>query len=136
VTCLTLLDLHIVFIISLICSLQGRSTQYGLVWLTPYTLAWSSSPFTWTPDLLLRRHSQVSHAHAHSRCLVHRALRSYPLLAGHRPCRCFGSDRTPGVAPQGVFRSRTVSPTVAKWFVPDARGTMDSVYMFGPLGDV
>jgi hypothetical protein len=28
-------------------------------------------------------------------------------------CRCFGSDRTPGVAPQGVFRSRTVSLTVA-----------------------
>jgi hypothetical protein len=52
-----------------------------------------------------------------------------------RHCRCFGSDRTPGVAPQGVFRSRTVSPTVAKWFVPDARGTMDSVYRFGPLGD-
>jgi hypothetical protein len=50
-----------------------------------------------------------------------------------RGCRCFGSDRTPGVAPQGVFRSRTVSPTVAKWFVPDARGTMDSVYRFGPL---
>jgi hypothetical protein len=28
-----------------------------------------------------------------------------------------------------------VSPTVAKWFVPDARGTMDSVYRFGPLWD-
>jgi hypothetical protein len=50
-------------------------------------------------------------------------------------CRCFGSDRTPGVAPRGVFRSRTVSPTVAKWFVPDARGTMDSVYRFEPLRD-
>jgi hypothetical protein len=50
-------------------------------------------------------------------------------------CRCFGSDRTPGVAPLGVFRSRTVSPTVAKWFVPDARETMDSVYRFGPLRD-
>jgi hypothetical protein len=48
-------------------------------------------------------------------------------------CQCFGSDRTPGVAPQGVFRSRTVLPTVAKWFVLDARGTMDSVYRFGPL---
>jgi hypothetical protein len=48
-------------------------------------------------------------------------------------CQCFGSDRTPGVAPQGVFRSRTVPPTVAKWFVSDARGTMDSVYRFGPL---
>jgi hypothetical protein len=50
-------------------------------------------------------------------------------------CRCFGSDRTPGVAPQGVFRSRTVSTTVAKWFVPDARGTVDNVYRFGPLRD-
>jgi hypothetical protein len=50
-------------------------------------------------------------------------------------CRCFGSDRTPGVAPQGVFRSRTVLTTVAKWFVPVARGTVDNVYRFGPLGD-
>jgi hypothetical protein len=51
-------------------------------------------------------------------------------------CRCFGSDCTPGVAPRGVFRSRTVSPTVAKWFVPGARGTVDNVYRFGPLRDV
>jgi hypothetical protein len=50
-------------------------------------------------------------------------------------CRCFGSDRTPRVAPQGVFRSRTVSATVAKWFVPIARGTVDKVYRFGPLRD-
>jgi hypothetical protein len=35
--------------------------------------------------------------------------------------------------PSRCFRSRTVSPTVAKWFVPDARGTMDSVYRFEPL---
>jgi hypothetical protein len=48
-------------------------------------------------------------------------------------CRCFGSDRTPGVAPRGVFRSRTVLTTVAKWFVPIARGTVDKVYRFGPL---
>jgi hypothetical protein len=48
-------------------------------------------------------------------------------------CRCFGSDRTPGVAPQGAFRSRAVSTTVAKWFVPIARGTMDKVCRFGPL---
>ena len=52
-----------------------------------------------------------------------------------RKCRCFGSDRTPGDAPQCVFRSRTVSMTVAKWFVPDARGTVDNVYRFGPLRD-
>jgi hypothetical protein len=37
--------------------------------------------------------------------------------------------------PSRCFRSRTVSPTVAKWFVPDARGTMDNVYRFGPLRD-
>src|SRR5690242_13587782 len=36
-------------------------------------------------------------------------------------CRCFGSDRAPGVAPQGAFWSRMVLPTVAQWFVPDAR---------------
>jgi hypothetical protein len=54
-----------------------------------------------------------------------------------RPCcRCFGSDRTPGVAPQGVFRSRTVSTTVAKWFVLDARGTVDNVYRFVPLREL
>jgi hypothetical protein len=45
----------------------------------------------------------------------------------------FGSDRTPGVAPQGVFRSRTVSTTVAKWFMPITRGTVDKIYRFGPL---
>jgi hypothetical protein len=33
------------------------------------------------------------------------------------------------------FRSRTVSTTVAKWFVPIARGTVDKVYRFGPLRD-
>jgi hypothetical protein len=28
-----------------------------------------------------------------------------------------------------------VSTTVAKWFVPDARGKVDNVYRFGPLRD-
>jgi hypothetical protein len=37
--------------------------------------------------------------------------------------------------PSRCFRSRTVSPTVAKWFVPDARGIVDNVYRFGPLRD-
>jgi hypothetical protein len=41
-------------------------------------------------------------------------------------CRCFGSDRTPGVAPQGAFWSRTVLSTVARWFVLVARETVDS----------
>jgi hypothetical protein len=49
--------------------------------------------------------------------------------------RCFGSDRTPGVAPQGVSRSRTVSTTVAKWFVLIARRTVDKIFRFGPLRD-
>jgi hypothetical protein len=38
----------------------------------------------------------------------------------------FGSDRTPGVAPQGVFRSRMVLPTIAQWFVQGARETVDN----------
>jgi hypothetical protein len=37
--------------------------------------------------------------------------------------------------PSRCFRSRTVSPTVAKWFVSDARETMDNVYRFEPLCD-
>jgi hypothetical protein len=41
-------------------------------------------------------------------------------------CRCFGSDRAPGVAPQGAFWSRMVLPTVARWFALDARETVDS----------
>jgi hypothetical protein len=42
-------------------------------------------------------------------------------------CRCFGYDSAPGVAPRGAFWSRTVLPTVARWFVPDARETMDNL---------
>jgi hypothetical protein len=61
--------------------------------------------------------------------------RDYERKMNDEWCRCFGSDRTPGVAPQGVFRSRTVSTTVAKWFVLIARGTVDKVYRFGPLRD-
>jgi hypothetical protein len=41
-------------------------------------------------------------------------------------CRCFGSDCAPGVTPQGAFRSRTALSTVARWFVLDARETVDS----------
>jgi hypothetical protein len=37
--------------------------------------------------------------------------------------------------PSRCFRSKTVSTTVAKWFVPIARGTVDKVYRFGPLRD-
>jgi hypothetical protein len=41
-------------------------------------------------------------------------------------CRCFGSDRAPGVAPRGAFWSRTVLSTVARWFVLNAREIVDS----------
>jgi hypothetical protein len=41
-------------------------------------------------------------------------------------CRCFGFDRAPRVAPRGAFWSRTVLPTVARWFALDARETVDS----------
>jgi hypothetical protein len=41
-------------------------------------------------------------------------------------CRCFGSDRVPGVTPQGAFSSRTVLSTVARWFVLGAREIVDN----------
>jgi hypothetical protein len=41
-------------------------------------------------------------------------------------CRCFGSDRAPGIAPQGAFWSRTVLSTVARRFVLNARETVDN----------
>jgi hypothetical protein len=41
-------------------------------------------------------------------------------------CRCFGSDRAPRVTPQGAFRSRTVLPTVARWFVAGTREIVDN----------
>jgi hypothetical protein len=41
-------------------------------------------------------------------------------------CRCFGSDHAPGVAPQGAFWSRTVLPTVSRWFALDAREIVDN----------
>jgi hypothetical protein len=53
----------------------------------------------------------------------------------HASCRCFGVRPHTRGCPSGCFRSRTVSTTVAKWFVPIARGTVDKVYRFGPLRD-
>jgi hypothetical protein len=41
-------------------------------------------------------------------------------------CRCFGSDHAPRVARRGAFWSRTVLPTIARWFVPDAREKVDN----------
>jgi hypothetical protein len=43
-----------------------------------------------------------------------------------RYCRCFGSNRAPGVTPRGAFWSRTLLPTVARWFVRDAREAVDN----------
>jgi hypothetical protein len=49
-------------------------------------------------------------------------------------CRCFGSDRAPGVAPWGAFWSRTVLLIVARWFTLDAREAADSfVHVRGAL---
>jgi hypothetical protein len=44
-----------------------------------------------------------------------------------------GPTAHPGLPLKVLFRSRKVSTTVAKWFVPIARGTMDKVCRFGPL---
>jgi hypothetical protein len=52
--------------------------------------------------------------------------RSHSWISGGDHCRCFGSDRTPRVAHQGVFRSRTMLPTVARWFVLGARETVNN----------
>jgi hypothetical protein len=41
-------------------------------------------------------------------------------------CRCFGFDRAPRVAPRCAFWSRTVLPTVARWFALDAREIVDN----------
>jgi hypothetical protein len=48
------------------------------------------------------------------------------LLDCYSGYRCFGSDHVPGVAPRDTFWSRTVLPTVARWFVLDARETVDN----------
>jgi hypothetical protein len=48
-------------------------------------------------------------------------------------CRCFGSDRAPGVAPRGAFWSRTVLPIVARWFVLMHERRWTVLYRFGPL---
>jgi hypothetical protein len=48
-------------------------------------------------------------------------------------CRCFASDRAPGVAPQGAFWSRTVLPTVARWFVLMHERRWTVLYRFGSL---
>jgi hypothetical protein len=36
-----------------------------------------------------------------------------------------GPTAHPGLPPRGAFRSRMVLPTVARWFVPNARETVD-----------
>jgi hypothetical protein len=46
-----------------------------------------------------------------------------------------GPTAHPGLPLKVFSRSRTVSTTVAKWFVPIARETMDKIYRFGPLRD-
>jgi hypothetical protein len=46
-----------------------------------------------------------------------------------------GPTAHPGLPLKVFSRSRTVSATVAKWFVPIARGTADKIFRFGPLRD-
>jgi hypothetical protein len=105
----------------------GRAPVVVLLLGLPSPLVSSSRSF---PSFLsLSQLSQASHHPLFAQVQI-------PSKLCESLCRCFGSDRTPGVAPQGVFRSRTVSTTVAKWFVPIARGTMDKICRFGPLRSV
>jgi hypothetical protein len=46
-----------------------------------------------------------------------------------------GPTAHPGLPLKVFSRSRTVSTTVAKWFVPIARETVDKIYRFGSLRD-
>ena len=46
-----------------------------------------------------------------------------------------GPTAHPGLPLKVFSRSRTVSTTVAKWFVSIARETVDKIYKFGPLRD-
>jgi hypothetical protein len=47
-------------------------------------------------------------------------------LPGAPAVGVLGPTRAPGVAPRGAFWSRTVLPTVARWFALDARETEDN----------
>jgi hypothetical protein len=47
-------------------------------------------------------------------------------LPGTPAVGVLGSDRAPRVTPRGAFWSRTVLPTVARWFALDAREIVDN----------
>jgi hypothetical protein len=51
------------------------------------------------------------------------------------PVGVLGPTAHPGLPLKVFSRSRTVSTTVAKWFVPIARETVDKIYRFGSLRD-
>jgi hypothetical protein len=72
---------------------------------------------------------------AASAFIADKACRLSIPLAGGVPLSVFWVRPHTRGCPSRCFWSSTVSPTVAKWFVPDARGTMDNVYRFGPLGN-
>jgi hypothetical protein len=56
-------------------------------------------------------------------------------IQGHWAVGVLGPTAHPGLPLKVFSRSRTVSTTVAKWFVPIARETVDKIYRFGPLRD-
>ena len=124
------------------CKINRKSTSGTCQFLGRSLVSWASKKQN-SVALSTAEAEYIATGHCCAQLLwMRQTLRDYgykltkvPLLCDNESaiCRCFGSDRTPGVAPQGVFRSRTVSTTVAKWFVPIARGTMDKIYRFGPL---
>jgi len=56
-------------------------------------------------------------------------------LPGAPAVGVLGPTAHPGLPLKVFSRSRTVSTTVAKWFVPIARETVNKIYRFGPLRD-
>jgi hypothetical protein len=54
-------------------------------------------------------------------------------MAKGRCVGVLGPTAHPGLPLKVFSRSRTMSTTVAKWFAPIARETVDKIYRFGPL---
>jgi hypothetical protein len=102
-------------------STSGASLPLALVSTTSST-TWHRRLGHLGPDIMTKITSSLdpSCSRGHFEGLYHACQ------LGRHTCRCFGSDREPGVTPRGAFWSRTVLPTVARWFVLDARETVDN----------
>jgi hypothetical protein len=114
-------------------------THFELISRIPLkTLGFEIFPAKIIPKWSENNHPQLQDNTYSLRCLCKQSGQINPCGVAQASCRSLSvfwvRPHTRG-CPSRCFRSRTMSPTVAKWFVPDARGTMDNVYRFGPLGN-